>query len=104
MVICSYSYSEETALKIINYINNEEYLTNNIKEKLQGFKDIEVTSNSELNKQLNDIANNEFRTLKQLQTLIKCNALIRGDNKVIQHDVNEIIRLSKFINLTYSKI
>lgn len=104
MLICSYSYCDDTIEKIMKYIIDEEYLNNNLKQRLKGFKDINITSTPELNKQLKVISKSAFRNQKQLQTLIKCNTLLRGDNKTNQEDVNEIIRLTKFLNLNYLKI
>lgn len=104
MLICSYDYSEETIQQILEYINSEQFLKENGFEHLKGFKDLEVTSTKELNSQLNKVASKKFRTLKQLQTLAKCNALLEKRKQVTQRDIDEIIRLSKFMNLTYTKI
>lgn len=104
MLLCSYSYNHETTKEIIDYINSEEYLKEVKSEKLIKFKDTEVTSNKELNSQLNIIGYNKFRTIKHLQTLTKAHAILRGDNKVIQQDIDEIIRLSKYLNLNYTAI
>ena len=104
MIICSYSYSKDTTDKIITFINSEEYLNNNKKSRLDCLRKQEIKSTEQLNKQLNDIADKKFRTLKQLQTLAKCNALVRNDNKVTIEDINEIKRLSKYLNLGYNKL
>lgn len=102
MLIVSYDYSNETIEEIIDFIVKEEYL-NDKKTKIKetGKK---VESSEKLNRQLIKIADNNFRNLKTLQSLAKANAITRKDNKVNQEDINEIIRLSKYMNLNYTKI
>lgn len=102
MVICSFDYSEQTRNRIIKYINVEEYKS--FKQTLLKLKPFEVRSTEVLNSQLNSLANNKFRTLKHLQTLVKCNALLDNRKQVLQEDIDEIKRLSKFLNLDYTKI
>lgn len=104
MLICSFSYADDTIKEIMSYIEHESYLNDSQKQKIRGMKDLEVKSTPELNKQLEKINENQFRKQKQLQTLLKCNAILRGDNRVIQEDVDEILRLSKYLNLNYTKI
>lgn len=103
MILCSYSYKDETIKEILKFINSEEYLKFK-QEKLQGFKDCEIKTNKDLNEKLNIIANKKFRSLKHLQALCKANALLRGVKIVSDVDIREIINLSKFINLNYTKI
>lgn len=102
MLIISYSYSEETTNAIIEHINREEYLKYK-KENMIGIGK-SIKSEEKLNAQLNKISNKKFRSLKVLQTLAKANALLNKRNNVTQEDINEIIRLSKFMNLNYTKI
>lgn len=103
MLIISFDYSEDTIKEVMDYINSEEFL-NNGNEKIQGFKDTFVVAEKELNSQFNAISEKKFRTLKQLQTLAKAHAILRHDTKVTQQDVDEILRLSRFFNLKYTKI
>ena len=104
MIICTYSYSEDTIKKIVKYINDEEYLDNNVREILKGFKDVKVISVPELNQQLNTISKNDFRALKQLQLLSKSYSILRGDNKVKQIDIDKIMYLSQYLNFDYKKL
>ncbi len=104
MIKVSYSYSQQTIDEIFEYINRELYIEDEKTEKLRGYKDIGVESSFEFNKQLNGFSNNRFRTLKQLQLLIKCHALLMRRKAVIQEDVIEIIRLEKFMNFNYTKL
>lgn len=104
MIVCSYDYKQETIDEILNYINEEKYLLEKDFEKLTGYRDVEVKSTKELNSQMNSSAQNQFRTLKQLQTLLKCNAILNQRKEVIQEDVEEIKRLSKYLNMKFTKI
>lgn len=104
MLVCSYDYSDETIEKILEYINSEQFLEEPVFEMIKGFKDVEVTSDKTLNSQLNRVANKKFRTVKQLQTLAKCNALLNKRKEVNQEDIDEIKRLAKYLNLNYTKI
>jgi len=103
-IICSYKYSDKTRDKIIQYINAEMYKDYQNKIVLKGFKDCEVISTEELNKQLNPYTKKQFRSLKQLQTLAKSNAINEGRKKVSEKDIKEIIRLSKYLNLNYTEV
>lgn len=102
MIIVSYDYKDETIDTIFKSINSKEYL-NDKKEKIE-YADKIINSEEELFKQLNRFANKKFRSLKQLQTLCESHALLNKRNKVIQEDINEIIRLTKYMNLNYTKI
>lgn len=102
MVIISYDYKDETIDLIMNSINKEEYL-NDKKENIK-YTDKKINSEEALFKQLNPYANKRFRSLKQLQTLCLSHALLRKDTKVTQEDINEVIRLTKYMNLNYTKI
>ena len=102
MLIVSYDYTDETINKIMDSINCEEFIKV-YSEKMIGVSQ-EVKSEKNLNCQLNKLSNNNFRSLKQLQALVKANALERNSKKVEQKDIDEIKRLSKFMNLNYTKI
>lgn len=104
MIFCSFSYSNETIDEILQYINSEEFFKREPVMKLKGYKDIFVTPKLRLNQQLNPLVNKKFRTLKHLQTLTKANALCNDRKEVTQEDVDEIRRLSKYLNLNYTKI
>ena len=104
MLVCSYSYSDQTIDEIIKYINEEKYLKKDTKEKLKMIKNVNITSKPILNEKLNPLIHKRFRTLKSLQTLVKCNALLRGSKSVEQEDIDEITRLSKFLNLEFNEI
>lgn len=105
MIICSYDYSEITINKIIDYINSEKFTKEKSFEYITKYKDnIEITSIKELNEKLNPYAKRNFRTQKQLQTLAKCNALLRNSKVVEDKDIDEIIRLSQYLNLDYKQI
>lgn len=103
MIIVSYDYADDTIEKIFDSINKKEWIGDD-KEKLVGYTNKEVKTKAELFKQLNKIANKRFRTLKHLQNLVEAHAVLRGDNEVKQEDIDEVIRLSKYMNLNYTKI
>lgn len=102
MLIVSYDYSDETIEEIFKYINKEEYIKYNKENLISSGKDIK--SEEKFNAQLNKISQKNFRYLKILQTLTKANALLNKRYVVKQEDIDEIIRLSKFMNLKYTKI
>lgn len=101
-MICSYDYTKETIDEILNFIHREGEESK--KEMISGRRKT-ITSTPELNAQL-EIVNEEkdFRLTKQLMMLAKSNAYIRGDDKVTQEDINEIIRLSHYFNFDYKQI
>lgn len=103
MIVCSYSYSKKTTKEVFDYINSEQFLKNNNMEDLN-YKDKEIKGNKQQFQRLNSIANNDFRNLKQLQILAKSHALMRGDNQVSKEDIDEISRLSYYLNLDYREI
>lgn len=102
MLIVSYDYSEETIEKIIDSINEDRYIKT-CREKVEKIGR-DVKSEKSLNSQLNKYAKRNFRTLKHLQALTKAHALMRNSRVVEQQDVDEIIRLTKYLNLEYTKI
>lgn len=102
MLIVSYDYEENTIEEILDSINKKEFLKE-FKEKMKHNKG-KINTNPIFNKQLNKIALRNFRTLKHLQALCEAHALLRGDREVKQEDIEEIIRLSKYMNLKFTKI
>lgn len=102
MIYISYDYTDETIEKIMQSINREEYF--NYKPEKLPEKKADIKGAEEFNKQLNKFVDKRFRTLKQLQTLCKANALLNGRDKVTQKDVTDIIGLTRFMNLNYTKI
>lgn len=102
MLIVSYDYDDNTVEEIIKSINKEEYIRSKTEKVIGLEKDIK--SSEKLNAQLNAIADKNFRNLKILQKLAKANALLNKRTVVNQEDISEIIRLSKFMNLNYTKI
>lgn len=102
MLIISYDYSLETIQEILSYINREKF----IDDKPVNMSSVgkTITGGEDFNKQLNKLAHGNFRALKHLQTLAKCNAYLERRNKVTQKDIDEIVRLSDYINLSYKKI
>lgn len=102
MLFVSYDYSEETIQKIMESINKEEYIKEKKDVLIASSKD--VISEEKFNKQLNRFVDKNFRSLKHLQALAKANAMMRGSKFVEQCDIDEIIRLTKFMNLKYTKI
>ena len=102
IIICSYAYKKETIEEIKKYINSEKFMQE--KECLGKLKITEIKSNSLLNSYFNEKVKNSLRTLKQFQTLAKCNALNERRNKVLKKDIDEILRLSHFLNEEYNEI
>lgn len=104
MLLVSYSYSDETISEVMDYINSEMYKMNGKQEGIKGYKDTDVKTEKDLNSQFNKISEKRFRTLKQLQVLAKSHAISRHDDKVKQEDIDEVLRLTKFLNLHYTKL
>lgn len=102
MLIVSFDYCDETVNKIMESINREEFLNNKSDKLISMGKD--VKTEEKYNKQLNKFVNKNFRNLKQLQALVKAHALSRKSKIVEQCDVDEIIRLTKYMNMNYTKI
>lgn len=102
MLIISYDYKDDTINDIMDSINNEEFIKV-YNEKVIGISK-EIKTEKKLNSQLNKISNKSFRNLKHLQALVKANALNRNSKQVEQCDIDEIMRLSKYMNLNFTKI
>lgn len=103
MLIISYDYTDETIQEIFSYINQELFIDDK-KEKLKDQKPKEVLTDKEINKKLNPFSKKSFRSLKNLQALVKANALMNGRREATEEDVQEIIRLTNFMNLKFNKI
>lgn len=103
MLIVSFDYTEETIDLILEHINKEEYLDYK-KENINEIAGKEIKSEQQLNSQLNKFADKKFRPVKILQNLAKANAYLNNRQNVNQSDIDEIKRLSKFMNLNYNKI
>lgn len=102
MLIVTYDYSDDTIDEILESIAKEEYLKDKIENIEISNKD--VHSNKDLNIQLKELSSKNFRTQKNLQSLAKANALLRKSKIVEQEDIDEIIRLTKYMNFNYTKI
>ena len=100
-LICSYKYSSETIYKIMKLINKGKTKKQKA-EKIKSKRSL-VISEDKFNQQLNKISVG-LRQLIQLQTLAKANALNENRLKVIQKDINEVIRLHQYLNLDYTEI
>lgn len=103
MIVVSYDYSDDTIDEIFSSINKKEYLRYS-KERIIAYRDKTINSEEKLFKQLNKHANKKFRSLKQLQTLCEAHALMKKRKNVTQEDIDEVIRLTKYMNLNYTKI
>lgn len=102
MLIVSFDYTDETINEIMESINQDKFIKNT-KEKIIGSAS-DITSEEKFNKQLNRFVNKNFRSLKILQALAKANALLNKRKVVTQEDIDEIVRLTKYMNLNYTKI
>lgn len=107
MLIISYDYSDKTKEQIFDYIFKRKYLTDEKKEKLQlPIKNIEVSLSSRLAKKLKD-SSTDFRKQKQLQNLAMARTLMNGNKNqyvVTMKEIQKVITLKKFMNLTFTKI
>lgn len=106
-ILVSFSYSDATKLKIHEHIR-------------KGFpaKTIDIITGrptrveipARIARRVQDLAIAEtpfstgFRVHKQLRSLVQVHALYRGRSKVTMEEFEEIRRLSKFMNLDFSKI
>lgn len=103
MLVVSYDYNDDTIEKIMNSINERIYLSDK-REKIILSNNLKINTDKKLFSQFNKKVFGNFRELKQLQTLAMANALDRRSKVVEQQDIDEIIRLSKYMNLNYTKI
>ena len=103
----SFSYSEETKRKIHEHIR-KGFPSKRI-EIITG-RPTKVEIPPEIAEKVQDLAvvrtpfSTGFRVHKQLRALFQAHALYRGDEKVTIEDFEEIMRLSKFINLQFRQI
>ncbi len=109
----SFSYSPETIEKIWEFTTEERY--NDIKplhEVIDNLHETEVKTEQYLNKQLIPLSRQfaeaqgcyGFRLQKQLQILAKGRALLCGRSYVIQEDIDEIFKVSRFMNLDCNQV
>ena len=108
----SYSYSQQTAIEILQSIARREYYEEN-KVKLDFPKkqkciELPFEIAEKLIPHSRSFAIAEkiygFRYQKQLQVLLEANALIRKDKKVTEEDFQKILSLLKLIGLRYNQI
>ena len=102
MIKVSYTYKKDTENKILNFLNDSENKL--INELIKGYRVTKIKSDKLLNSQFNKLVEGDFRKLLQLQTLAKCNSLLNNRKEVIQDDINEVLRLSKFMNFDFNSI
>ena len=109
-IIASFDYSDKTTLDIFESIHKCEYLKEKFKQiPLKDKKNLAVKKKNiilsyELSKNLDNLKNNSFRTLKQLQALACSSALVSGRSEVTKEDIEEVKKLNKFFNLNFTKI
>ena len=103
MLVVSYDYKDETIAEILSYINKELFETQE-KEKLKDYKIKKIITDEEMNRQFNFYVKKNFRTLKSLQALAKSHAFMNKRKEVVQEDVDEVIRLTKYMNLNFTKL
>ncbi len=103
----SFSYSKATKLKIHDHIRRG--FPPKITEIVKG-KATKVEIPSKIAEKVQSLAiartpfTTGFRLHKQLRSLVQAHALYSGRSKVKMDDFNETRRLSKFMNLNFSKI
>jgi hypothetical protein len=103
----SFSYSKETKKKIHEHIR-KGFPPRMI--QIVGGKPSRVEIPSEIAEKVQSLAitrtpfNTGFRLHKQLRALVQAHVLYSGRSKVTIDDFNEIKRLSRFFNLSFSKI
>jgi hypothetical protein len=108
----SYSYSKETAAKILDYVMNREYVIDQ-KASFETLKeDVDVKLDPALAKRLlplsqgisKVIETHGFRLQRQLQNLCMARALLEKRTEVSREDIDEIVRLGAWINLDYRPV
>jgi hypothetical protein len=103
----SFSYSKATKLKIHEHIRKG--FPSSIIETVKG-RPTKVEIPSKIAEEVQTLAiartpfSTGFRLHKQLRALVQAHALYSGRAKAKMHDLEEIKRLSKFLNLHFSKI
>jgi len=103
MLKVSFSYEQETIKKIFDYIHTGKYSDDKNEKIEMPIRNYKIKLKPSLSKKLQD-KNTTFRSLKILRTLVKANALLNDREEVILDDIKEIKRLSRFMNLNYTKI
>jgi len=101
-IFVSWEYSQLTLDSIMKEINTEN---KRLKQtKMLKAKITDVYTESRLNAIFNKHTGNDLRKLIHFQDLAKCNALMNGRNKVMEEDINEVLRLGKIINTDFTII
>ena len=110
----SFDYTPETARAVMLSICQEEY--HQYKPTHVDFPagQCDITLPPELSRQLvpysERLAKSEaadrygYRNQKQLQRLLKASCIERGNNVVDEEDLHRVIRLSRFLNLKFTKV
>ena len=108
----SYDISDITKQEIKEYINNKLHTSEPpIKLKLPK-RSVNIELNPILAKQFNPLSDsigtildtNGFRALRHLQVLACARALSQGRKEVVQEDIDKIIKLADWANLSFKKI
>ncbi len=102
-IVVTYQYSEESKQEIIDAINNLGTTKKQSPKKLK-YKITEVKSSKEINKALNGLGEGSPRRQKQLIVLLKCIALRNKRNFTILNDVKHLEKLTKLMNVGFTKI
>lgn len=114
MLPISFDYSTETARQIMLSICDEAYLryrpvTVDFPQeqwpvRLPGLLSRRLVPYSERLAKSEAADRYGYRNQKHLQRLLKASALERGNSTVDENDLQRIIRLSRFLNLNYTKV
>lgn len=107
----SYSYSILKISEVFKYIHKEEQKKKGKKEVIKR-KLHDIKGDPTLFAQF-DVLSNEagreigaygIRITQGLQELAKANVILRGGNKVLQEDIDEILRLGNWINYSFNPL
>lgn len=109
----TYSYSQSDVVDILESIISEEYhKEKTIKLEKLPKKDKKVELNLNLAQRLlpytfryAQVCNSYgFRFQKQLQVLLKANALSRGDNKTTEEDFEQVVKILDYVNFDFGPL
>jgi hypothetical protein len=112
----TYKYKPSTQTEILSYIQNQEHLKEKtVKLKLPEHSRV-IKLDPELAKQIEPFAKSlvdeyskyqkvyGFRYQRQLQTLVKAIALLKGKDQVDEECLDELEELLNYINFEFNKI
>ena len=107
MVLCSWTYNDIQIKKIYEYIKGGRHRSEELIKIKFPKKPKDITMNKRYANTIEPISMGlakdmkvyGFRFQKQLQTLVKARALMRKSDHVTKRDVNDVLMLSKWINL-----